>query len=309
MIMRLLRGCSKATAIALPIGLCACITVERPAEDVEDSSESTGRDEASAEAGDAGDGTAARNARRTSENAGDGGGQAEADEEDMRAQAGSSAAVGGGAGQASAGSGSAAQDAGTSTREEQHFYCGIMRVTVRVCNGTQDTSYGEDCVDDAVDCLTLLPPDERIDYNEYCYTRTEYHVFGDEAQPGSCEQFYGYWNDELECLLDSHCGSGERCIDNACLCPEGADCVCPYCGPQPARCDGQTLVEQVGAGPCDENRQCVYHERTTDCAAMGLICDADASACVVPPVPPTPGSGDSGTPGGGGGTPGPSPSP
>jgi hypothetical protein len=185
-----------------------------------------------------------------------------------------------------------------------------MRVTVRVCNGSQDTSYGEDCEDDAVDCLALLPPDERVDYNEYCYTRTEYHVFGDEAQPGTCEQFYGYWNDELECLLDSHCGDGERCVGNACMCPEGATCVCPYCGPQPARCDGQVLIEQVGGGPCDENRQCVYQERTTDCAAMGLSCDANASACVVPPMaPPQPGSSDPGTPGAGAGTPGPSPSP
>jgi len=302
--MRFLRGCSTATAVALQMGLCACITVERPAEDSDDENESTGRDEASAEGADGGDESAARNARRSSETARDGGVESSEMEDDEQAQAGR----GGSGGQsAAANAGAGAGDAGANTEAEQHTYCGIMRVTVRVCNGSQDTSYGEDCVDDAVDCLALLPPDERVDHGEYCYTRTEFHVFADEAQPGTCEQFYGYWNDELECLLDSHCGDGERCVDNACECPEGVACVCPNCGPMPARCDGETLIEQIGGGPCDQNRQCVYEERSTDCAAMGLACDETRSACVVPPEPPPmPGSG-SGTPGPG--TPGPSPSP
>lgn len=298
---------STAILAVLQLGLSACITVEQPA-GADDESEANGRSDAAVEGADGGDTAQSSKTRRAIESARDGGAdaadeQAESDaEEDARNESradGGTASADGGAGRADAANAST-RDGGQSSAE-QHRYCGILRVTVRVCNGSQDTSYGEDCEDDADDCLALLPPDERVDYTEYCYTRTEYSVFAGGPQPGTCDQFHGYWNDELECLLDKHCGTGERCVDNACTCPEGAACECPSCGPQPARCEGDTLIERIGGGPCDANRQCVYHEQTTDCAAMGLACDENASACVVPPDPPPPppsSGGGSSTPGG-----------
>jgi hypothetical protein len=292
------------------LGLSACITVEAPKAESDEEGARRGDDEA-------GDGGATVTRPKRSGGAGasadagvatmqrDGAMDEDPDEGEDESDTMAEARDGGASEAASqdAGMQSAMHeqtDGGSESVEDQPHYCGILRVTVRVCNGSQHTDYGETCVADATDCLALLPPDERVDYNEYCFTRTEYEVFGDGPQVGTCAQYDAYWAGTLECLLDKHCGEGERCVDNACMCPDGVACVCPNCGPQPGRCDGQVHVALVGAGPCDENRECVYEEERTDCAAQELECDA-SEGCVepkTPPPPPPPSDSPGGVPGG-----------
>ncbi len=296
MTIRFARTTASALALTLHFGLSACITAPPGpiSEDDDEGSRRVDEEDATSRTSSA----AKKKKKAAQSDAGseamqeplaatrDGGAQQDPDEPDPSPNPGMQSAMD------EQGEGSA--------QTEQRYYCGILWTTVRICNGTQNTDYGEGCVDDATDCLSLLPPDERIDFSEYCYTRTEYEVFGDGAQVGTCAQFDAYWAGEVECLKDSHCGSGERCDDTACACPEGAACVCPNCGPMPARCEGDVLVELIGSGPCDEHRACVYEEHRTDCAAQDLTCDpyrGCASPSTPPPPPPSPNPGTPGGPG------------
>ncbi len=198
------------------------------------------------------------------------------------------------------GLGGGSGDGGTG---ETADFCGIIKRTVNVCNGQVQTVVTPRCATtDSGSCDEHLPLDEDTsDDDPTCYTRTRYKIYLDKPVVGTCDEFKGWWNDEIDCFLDQQCPSpvgGAVCVANNCICPDGVNC--DDCQPVQPFCDGDVQVKH------DRDVACNWYEVRVDCAAeFGAICNPDTVQCEdatggggTPDAGPGP-TPDAGAPGGG----------